>query len=132
MRKEALRLVAANYQRTHRALLDAKWMLLDSQGQPLSAELTQMMIHMQIAPTLPLRVGQLAEYGMGLQIGTRALSETVDQHFELSLIALELHWLGAAYFLIDFRHRFHPMRPREHRVQCDPTDKAPGKHAALR
>jgi hypothetical protein len=36
------------------------------------------MIHVQVAPVLPLRVGQATEEWMELEIGTGALSELLD------------------------------------------------------
>src|SRR6266550_2805691 len=63
---------------TYRARRDAKWINPNSPKVPLFAELTQMMIHMQITPALPLRVGQTTKYRVGLQIGTCAVSELFD------------------------------------------------------
>jgi hypothetical protein len=57
---------------------DAKWTDPISPKRPLLAELTQMMICVQIPPVLPLRIGQTTEYRVGLQIGTCALSELFD------------------------------------------------------
>jgi len=63
---------------TYWARRNAKWTDVISPKELLFAELTQMMIHMQITPALPLRVGQTTKYRVGLQIGTCALSKLFD------------------------------------------------------
>ena len=89
-----------------------------------------MMVDMEVAPTEPGRLGQLAEYRMQLPFERHRLRRDVlQQRLELRNVRCEIDRPRTSQLLIDFRSRGDAGRPRQGKIQGHPFDDRPLKQA---